>query len=1220
MRNLLILLLSWLCSSSILAQTSYNFWEDIEEQQLEASLQATRSLSPQHYRMLSLDLESMKNILATAPLENASVATSEKLRVVLPLPDGSTEVFEVVESPVMMPGLAAKFPRIKSYVGRGVRDQSHHLRFATSRKDFRASIRTSKGTVYIDPYSDASTDYYMAYFTKDYQPNLSDIPALSCGTKMEDIVDFENPTPSTTTVSSRNSEPVDMRHYRLALACTGEYGASHGGNVEDVLASMNVALNRINQIFELEVSLRFMLIENNDALVFVSPQGDPFINANVGGALLDQNQNVVNQIIGPANYDLGHIFTNGCTDVGGVAGGVICSDGKARGVTCHFTSDVEFIAVEVMAHEIAHQFSVGHSWNNCPGSDGQHASNSAYEPGSGSTIMSYSGACGSQNVQFRSDDYYNVGSLETFIGFSREGLGATCGTSEVTTNTKPKISINQEEGFYIPISTPFELEGSAIDAEGDALTYTWEQFDLGPYAPMEAPILNAPLFRSFYPSADGYKRIFPQLPTILSNTSDITETLPTYSRDLTFRLTARDNNLVGGGVSWAEIAFKSTENAGPFLVVHPNDETVEWVAGTNVEVKWDAANTKNSLVNCQAVDIFLSTDGGFTYPIQLATAVYNDSSAIISVPNIEANAARVKIKGHNNVFFDISNRNFRIMPANTPNYTVGLSSGFQQICQSEMAEANIQTESILGYDSLINIEILGGLPEGAVAVLSSDGLLPGESGTISIDFSQVEIDVKQTFNLLLRMTAPSADTTHRTFSVVVVNDDLSALAQVEPVNGLTDVEGFTDFSWMPSPNATTYDLQVATSLTFNENTLIENLTGLTETSFTPTFPFEENTTYYWRVRANNADCGPGEFTSAFAFRTVNAACSPLVSPDVPINLPGAVTTVTASLPITTGGTVSDLNIPILQGTYPGVNGLRMTLVSPAGTRAVLFDQNCGLTNAFNMGFDDQAASEILCPPTIGTIYTPIEPLSIFNGEDLQGTWIMEVQILDPGFGGGGALEQWELEFCANLMPNAPFVVNNETFRLPPETRSQIPTETLLAEDIDNTSSEIYYTIVSPTTNGRLYLGDNPLSVGSRFRQVDINANLISYQHENAAVLEDSFTFTLDDQEGGWFGTPSFNIVIDEDATVHTIDVKLEKNISLYPNPTKDMLYIALQNPMREALLISVYNVQGQLVLEDVLSSLTSVHRLNTATLANGVYMVRLQSERGIATKKVSIQK
>ncbi|MCH7813754.1 MAG: hypothetical protein IID40_07000, partial [Planctomycetes bacterium] len=77
-------------------------------------------------------------------------------------------------------------------------------------------------------------------------------------------------------------------------------------------------------------------------------------------------------------------------------------------------------------------------------------------------------------------------------------------------------------------------------------------------------------------------------------------------------------------------------------------------------VTWDVAGTAGSPVNAANVDILLSTDGGNTFPITLASGTPNDGSHTVVVTASPTTTARVKVQGTNNIFFDISNANFTI--------------------------------------------------------------------------------------------------------------------------------------------------------------------------------------------------------------------------------------------------------------------------------------------------------------------------------------------------------------------------------------------------------------------------------------------------------------------------------------------------------------------------------------------------------------------------------
>jgi len=140
-----------------------------------------------------------------------------------------------------------------------------------------------------------------------------------------------------------------------------------------------------------------------------------------------------------------------------------------------------------------------------------------------------------------------------------------------------------------------------------------------------------------------------------------TEKLPTYSRNLKFRLTVRDNNAGAGGTNSALVSFEVDGNAGPFLVTAPNT-CVTWNAGSTQTITWDVANTgAGTLVDCQNVKISLSVDGGYTYDYVLAASTPNDGSHAITLPSgVCSNQARIKIEAEGNIFFDVSDLNFII--------------------------------------------------------------------------------------------------------------------------------------------------------------------------------------------------------------------------------------------------------------------------------------------------------------------------------------------------------------------------------------------------------------------------------------------------------------------------------------------------------------------------------------------------------------------------------
>ncbi|MCK5619503.1 MAG: T9SS type A sorting domain-containing protein, partial [Candidatus Krumholzibacteria bacterium] len=525
---------------------------------------------------------------------------------------------------------------------------------------FHAQILSANGSVYIDPYQRGDDEHYVTYYRRDAARASGQENTIGC-TLVATDEEINAAVEITRSHLSRQSVLAGevLRTYRVAIGATGEYTSFHGGTVAAGLAAINVALNRINGIYERDVAVRMQLVANNDQIVFTDPATDPYTNNN-GFTMLSENQAVCDAVIGSANYDIGHVFSTGG---GGVAYlGVVCVNNyKARGVTGLPAPIGDVFYVDYVSHEMGHQYNATHTFNGSSGncSGGNRTGSTAYEPGSGTTIMAYAGICAPQNIQNNSDDYFHWMSLSQIFIYTDLLEGSQCPVETPTGNTPPVAVAVQPFAFtHVPISTPFMLTGSATDIDGDDLTYCWEEADLGPTGHPDMPVGDAAIFRTFQP-VDSPTRVFPQWSDIVNNTHTLGEILPTYERNLRFTLTVRDNHAGGGGYGSDQINFRSDAAAGPFLVTSPNGG--ETIATSSYTVTWNVANTTNSNVNCQTVDILLSTDGGFKYPVTLLAGTPNDGSETVTfTPAHISTTARVMVKAADNVFLDISNGNFEI--------------------------------------------------------------------------------------------------------------------------------------------------------------------------------------------------------------------------------------------------------------------------------------------------------------------------------------------------------------------------------------------------------------------------------------------------------------------------------------------------------------------------------------------------------------------------------
>ena len=627
-----------------------------------------------HAQALTLDVPGLRAALATAPAETQAGAVP--LVLALPLPNGRTGRFALREAPVMAPALAARFPSIKTYAGTGLDDVSASVRLDLSPQGFHAQVLAADGqSFYIDPVSQTDAQHYLGFYRKDMDRATAGL-AATCGfapTAADQKASAARLAAWQTASPLARSSGSQLHTYRLALACTPEYALAKGNTVASVMAGEVATVNRVVGVYEKELAVRLVLVPNNDQLIFLSGIGtrpSPAYSNTDGSAMLAQNQSNVDRIIGTASYDIGHVVSTGG---GGVAYlGVVCNPArKAGGVTGLSRPVGDAFDIDYVAHEMGHQFAGNHPFNGDAGScaGGNRNPSTAWEPGSGSTIMAYAGICTATNdLQSNSDPIFHTGNYQEMRAFIE---GTTCAVVTTTGNTAPIVTA-PASGKTLPIGTPFKLTATATDAESDPLTYMWEELDLGPSGtPTTAQVANQtpPLFRSFVPSSDGI-RYFPRLSNLVANTTLIGERLPTVTRTLKFRCTARDAHRgpagVIGGVDYSALVnLDVTNTAGPFIVTAPN-AAVNWTGGTVQTITWDVANTTAAPVSCALVNLRLSLDGGLTYPVTLAANVANSGTVSVTVPNVATTTARVLVEAADNYFFDISNVNFAIAPGTGP--------------------------------------------------------------------------------------------------------------------------------------------------------------------------------------------------------------------------------------------------------------------------------------------------------------------------------------------------------------------------------------------------------------------------------------------------------------------------------------------------------------------------------------------------------------------------
>ena len=670
-----------LCAGIIGSQAAFagNLWQQVSEQAAPVQI---RTMSPEKYLVYTLDEATLK-----LQMWGLAEDPAQAMIVSLPMPDGTYRDFSVWQTPMMPQELANKYPDIKTFTGQAVNDHRVTARLEFTLFGFSAMIYDGDNTSFVDPYDNLHDGFYLVHYKKDETRALSN--RMKCQVKGDDETgpagtgQMETGHTTLPRLAQRTFNGYNLRTYRLALSADHQYAAAATGlaspTVAQTLSKMTVSMNRINGVYNREFSVQMNFCPLEDTLIWnvasAGPNGaDPFsaIDAN-GGACLDSNQQVCTRRVGAANYDLGHVFTTGGGGISQV--GVVCNNTrKAESCTGSPTPVGDGYDIDYVAHEMGHEFGSQHTFNdNANGSCGGNAvSSCAYEPASGATIMDYAGICPPDDIQPHSDAYFSASSLVQ-IQSKLAGSENACAVIASTGNKQVYIA-PFTASYTIPYKTPFELIApTAVDSAADtSTTYCWAQWNLGDFGKtLATTYLKGPIFRSYTPVASP-TRVFPQLSWVLAGSfthvsveNAMGEKAPDTARYLTFRMACR-TILNGNGVfvfpdDTVHLDVVQTTTKAGFAVTSQGTTGITYNGGDAATVTWNVVGTDVAPVSATNVVIYMSADGGLTWPDTLGTFP-NNGSASVALPNPATTSAtcRFKVKGENNVFFNVNLKNFTV--------------------------------------------------------------------------------------------------------------------------------------------------------------------------------------------------------------------------------------------------------------------------------------------------------------------------------------------------------------------------------------------------------------------------------------------------------------------------------------------------------------------------------------------------------------------------------
>lgn len=1200
-----------------LSQPDNHYWKELHDHSIEASISPSDGMHYKSFRVYTLNSNILKEALKSAPEEFSEAAKAQSLLVLLPMPQGQLLTFAVWESPIMEEELATRFSEIKTYSGYCLSNPELTVRFGFTYQGFHAIMHVGGQTAMILPLEAGNTGRYRVYWQRDAIPVDYDTSKLRCEFDEigHDFISSERLLPSLKeSVKERGLFVRDLQTYRLAIATTAEYSFANGNTATSVLSAVTIVINKVNSFYEKENAIRFILIGNTtQTFFFGSTSSDPFTNGK-SGTMISEVTNVLNNAYSSSGYDVGHVF--GTTSGGGVVGTAVlasaCGTNKSKGAS-NMINIPSFYSIVV--HELGHQFNATHTFNFCDGENEE--TGTAFQPGGGSTFMDYAGACGSNSVQTFTDDYFHINSLERIRLFSRNtSSGGSCAQVVPVGNAPPETSIPLTSGLNIPIKTPFQLTGNAIDPEKAPMTYCWEQYDLGPKSTLGKPEGTAPLFRS-YPPTSSKTRIFPRWESLSFNTPSASEVLPTVGRLMTFRFTARDNHPVAGAYGYSEIIINAANNAGPFEITYPDVSGLVLEVGKTIEVTWKVSNTDQPPVNCRKVHIRLSNDGGLTFPFTLLENTDNDGSASIVVPNIPTSQGRIRIEAVDNIFFDFSSVDFWITRPSVPGFLMSVKTNSAPVCLPDTLKIEINTESMFGFKYAIDLKEKG-LPEGAKVSYTQNPVVPGNSSLMTV----VMKDVKATGTFIVTISgkAPEADSAEVRLDIKVISPDFTNLSIVSPSDGASGVSILPVFEWKFLDNALTYDFELATSPIFGK-TIISTAKELNLNHFTPGASLNENTTYYWRVRATN-ECGTGDFQNTSSFRTVAQICKTLSSTHSPISISSiGLPRILSAIGVTDTIAISDFNIRSVKGNHTAVGHLELRLLSPQGDSIILMPAIPCSSNQLNLGFDDESAAlPIPCPPNTGLMYRPSGRLATFNGRNPMGNWTLVTAVVNND-GEGGSFTGWTLEYCGAATQKNPYLLKNDTLAVPPLGSRIIYTNKLQIADDDSPQDKLLVTIVKNPSLGFISKGGVRLSIGDSFSLADLKAGILHYTNTDSTAKQDFFSFVVADDSGGFLGTPRFYLTIDPDAPPSRTGFDRELHeIRVFPNPSLEYFTIEADSPVTNELLILLHDARGRLMHYSSQKAGFKKTRIDVSELPSGTYILQLRTAIGISTLKLAVLK
>ena len=989
-----------------------------------------------------------------AELQKSYKYTYDQSVVYFPDTRGQMMPFLVKEKSNFSPVLAAKFPRITAYSGVALNNPNVKVRFSLSPDGIEAMVHgdQQEGKITIRKLS-RDADSYVVYTKLDR--SKTKIP-FSCTTPVPDKADKSPRFSLRNENFSRTSFSDDsfLSKYKVAISASSQYSDYYGGTLEGALAGINATLTGLNFIFEKDLGITLELVDDNDLIVYIDAESDPYTDDLNG--LNGELQANLDSVIGAGNYDIGHIFSSLGASMSGNAGaiGAVCNDSNKGSGYSDWAFPEGGVFTNLVAHEMGHQVGANHTFSMRTEGTGTNV-----EPGSGTTIMSYAGITGSDDVAVEADDYYHYVSIQQGWAYLQS---QACHVDTAVENSVPTVTAIPD--YTVPVETPFVLVGYATDADAkDVLSYTWEQVDSGlvTYDVFGPDNTQGANFRSLAPTASS-TRHFPLLSSVISGdltqqnptTASTWETLSNVPRELNFAFTVRDNAQGGGGVASELVKVTVVDDDGAFSVTSQGDGQL-YLAGSTQTVTWRVAGTNIAPILAESVNITMSIDGGLSFPYVLAVNVANDGSHAVTIPEVVTAAARVRVEPSNNIFYSINTLNFGVT---RDDIVLTYSDLDYSVCNNDSVSASLTYETSAVFTDTAIFSSLN--TPSSLSVEFSPATATTHNTPVEVTFSAANNIVVGTYPVDV-IAASDIRTQSVTFNVSAYSSLFSPVSLSLPADQSV-LEGLaTKLEWQSQNNAVSYKVEVATDENFGAiviNSTVNNasmaVSGL-----------QRETIHYWRVTPINS-CGVADAGNVYSFTTPNLFQAQVLPVTIVSDVPNVIE---STISISESLVITDINVGV-DITHSYVAELAVTLTSPSGITLSLLEIETCLNDDFSSGADikaifDDAGSDLVCgsssPVVSGTLKPQLGTLGIFDGQSTQGDWVLSVT--DIYEGDGGSLNNFTLAISTDGV-----YVNRAPFALPQSVKAT-PQDSvaIVLEAIDPERQALSYSLVDIPLLGQL---------------------------------------------------------------------------------------------------------------------------------------------------------